>query len=118
MTDKLKQLPELAVLAALTLAGLIFFMATDPGKLPPIMLMVGFAILGGIIYSGLRLAGRLSGLQERFGRERYGLLLFAATALPVILIAMQSLGQLTARDTVTFAVLFLAGCLYISRSPA
>lgn len=118
MPDKLKQIPELTALLICMIAGLAFFMLTDPGRLAPVMLMVGYALLAGVLYSAIRLTGRLSGLQSRFGGERYKLLLIAATALPLILLAMQSLGQLTIRDTVTIVILFAAGCLYISRTAA
>jgi hypothetical protein len=115
MLSKLKQLPELAALLLLTLLGLLFFMLTNPSKLPPVALMIGFAILAGIVYSLLRLLGQVAGLHERLSEGRYRLLLGAGTALPVLLLALQSLGQLTIRDAITLVILFAAGFLYIGR---
>jgi hypothetical protein len=76
------------------------------------MLMVGFAILGGIVYCIASAHGRASGLQERLSRRKVCLALIAATA---------SAGD-PGRDAVDWPadglgygddrVLFLAGCLY------
>jgi hypothetical protein len=115
MLDKLKQLPELAALPLLIIVGLLFFASTNPANLPPAALMVGFLFLAGVMYCLVRLVTRLSGLQDRLSKGKYNALLVTMTALPVILVAMQSIGQLTVRDAVTIGVLFLVFGFYISR---
>jgi hypothetical protein len=111
----LKRLPELAVLLALCLCAVTFFAVTNPKNVPPIVLVAGFVLLLGIWYCLLRLAMRLSGAQERLTGGQYNGLLLGLTIVPIMLLALQSIGQLTARDVVTLSVLFAAGYFYVSR---
>lgn len=115
MLQTLKSLPELAALALLIVLGLVFFSITDPAELPPAALMLGFAILTGIVYSIVRLVAKATGMRRRVTKVQYDGLVAGATVLPIMLLALQSLGQLTARDTITLLVLTVAGYFYISR---
>jgi hypothetical protein len=117
-SQMLKKWPELSMLGGFGLAALILFSLTNPGHVPPAVLVVGFFVLFGIFYSGLRLIGRVTGLQGRLRRLQYNALLIGGAALPVILLALQSIGQLTIRDAVTLVIIFVAGYFYISRQQA
>lgn len=115
MLQILKKLPELAALLLFIAVGLVFFASTDPKNLPPAALIFGFIILTGIMYCAARLVARLSGLRARVSKGQYSGILTGATVLPVAVLALQSLGQLTLRDVITLGVLSVAGYLYISR---
>jgi hypothetical protein len=111
----LRQVPELAALGLFLLLGLILFTVTNPSHVPPAVLMAGFFILFGIFYSALRLLGRSMGFKERLKPVQYNGLILGCAALPVMLLALQSIGQLTVRDTVTLVIIFAAGYFYVSR---
>lgn len=100
------------------LLGMIFFSITNPKNVPPVVLVVGFLLLTGIIYSFLRLIAKLFSLKERLTVGQYKGLLIGGTALPVMMLALQSIGQLTVRDSITLVILFIAGYFYISRISA
>jgi hypothetical protein len=115
MLQTFKKLPELASLLLFIVVGLGFFALTNPKNLPPAVLIFGFVILLGIMYSLASLIARAAGLKERVSKGQYNGILTGATVLPVALLALQSLGQLTIRDIVTLGVLSVAAYLYISR---
>jgi predicted membrane channel-forming protein YqfA (hemolysin III family) len=114
--DIFKRLPELAILGACLAASIIFFSAVNPQNVPPALLMVGFVLVVGILYSCLKLLARALRLQDRLRPGQYKGFLFTGTVLPVLLLALQSLGQLTVRDVVTLVLLFAIGFFYISRA--
>jgi hypothetical protein len=114
----LKKWPELSMLGGFCLIALILFTVTNPSHVPPAVLVVGFMVLFGIFFSGFRLIGRISGLKARLRPLQYNGLIIGAAALPVMLLALQSIGQLTIRDTFTLAIIFVAGYFYISRQQA
>lgn len=114
----LKKWPDLSLLIGFCVLALILFTVTNPSHVPPAVLVLGFFVLFGIFYSGFRLIGRVTGLKERLSRLQYNGLLIGVAALPVMLLALQSIGQLTIRDTITLAIIFVAGYFYISRQQA
>lgn len=109
---------------ALTVVGLwasllLFLVLTAPPELPAVFFVVPFLLL----YAGLsrlwRMVVRLrlgeeaaeaEGLPER--RLRAG---NAVSALLVLLLVLQSLGQLTWRDVLTLALIFAVGYFYLVR---
>lgn len=115
MSLELRKFTERNVLAVLSIVALLFFLCTDPAHVPPVVLMVAFALLLAITYCLVRLACRALRLQDRLSASQYGGVVFTATVLPVLIIAMQSLGQLSLRDGVTIALLFGIGFFYASR---
>jgi hypothetical protein len=115
LPNRFRQLPELAILAATILFGLVFFSLTDPKTLPPALLIVGFIILMVGIYCVLRLLAKALGLRGRLKSFQYHSLLIGGTLLPVMLLALQSIGQLMPRDILTLVILFAAGYFYLSR---
>jgi phosphate/sulfate permease len=118
MKDTFKKRPEGYVLLALSVAAIIFFSVTNPARVPPIVFMIGFGLLLGIVYCGVRLIARLGNLKARLTSAQYAGFVFSATVVPVLLIALQSLGQLTVRDAVTLLLIFGIGYFYISRMSA
>lgn len=115
MQHYFKRLPEVTVLAATILGGLIFFSVVSPQNSPPMMLVVGFLFLLVAIYCIVRLAARALHLSTRLKPVPYHGLLIGVSLLPITLLALQSIGQLTPRDVITLAILFVAGYFYVSR---
>lgn len=112
---ELIKLPEVIILSFLFAVGLAFFMLTDPRRIPPVVLILGFVLLAAMIYSFMRLVFTILGLKSRMSGKYYAGLLAASTALPVMLLMMQSIGQLTIRDVLTLLILFVVGGFYLSR---
>lgn len=96
---------------------LVFMVVCQPSQLPVIVLIVPFVLL----FTGLfSLWGLLQMLYERFitkkqGRRhrRLGAMVCGSAVLLVIL---QSLGQLTLRDAGTVAAIAVIGYLYVARN--
>ena len=91
---------------------LLILLWTDPQELPSIILILPFvlifiALLAGIV-TVLGLYGGLSGPRKL----KVGLI---GAAIPVIMLILQSLGQLTVRDVLAIFVLFGIAYFYISR---
>ncbi len=104
------------VWVGLIAAGLLFFVLTTPRSVPSLFLIVGFVVLGGMIFSATRLFLMISGLDRRLPLRQRRSLLLTLTALPVLLLGMQSIGQLTVRDILTMTGLFLIGVFYVNRA--
>jgi hypothetical protein len=79
------------------------------------MLMVAFVFIFTSFYLLARLITRTIGVDRRMGSIKYRALLLGIASLPVLVLAMQSLGQLTVRDLITLAVLYGLGYFYVSR---
>jgi len=97
-----------------SIAGLILFgilIGTNPTELPSIILMVPFTLLFTIIwclsFSNFRKRG-----MSRLRSVRLSLVL---AGLPVSLLLLQSIGQLTPRDITTILAFFALAYFYISR---
>lgn len=84
---------------------------TDPQKLPSILLIVPFFLLFTIFVTCvlfmLSMAGPLGRRQLKIGA--------IIAAVPVFLLVLQSLGQLTVRDVLTIVSLFAIAYFYLSR---
>ena len=111
----MQKVSERSVLLILMAVAILFFATTNPANVPPVVFMIGFGLLLAIMYLVVRLLARVFRLRERLSPSKYGSLVFTATVLPVLLIAMQSLGQLSLRDVITLALLFGIGFFYASR---
>jgi hypothetical protein len=95
--------------------GVLFFSLTGPRTMPSIILIAGFVVLAATIYSVLKLLLLVSGLQRRLRPSHMRGIVIAGTALPVLLLALQSIGQLTVRDFLAMSGLFVVGMFYVSR---
>jgi hypothetical protein len=88
-----------------------FVLTTRPSDLPAPLLVVPFLLL----FLGLLLVSYvlLNGLRVMKGRSLQFALLVAG--FPTVLLALQSVGQLSWRDLITITVLFGVGYVYLSR---
>lgn len=90
---------------------LLLLLTTDPQKIPSIVLVVPFVLLFIALASGLTFVLGLFGMSLRT-RLRFGLL---AGAVPIVLLVLQSLGQLTLRDVLVISAFFVVAYFYMSR---
>lgn len=118
MHDLFVKLNDKKITAGLFIVTVLFFAVTNPAKLPPIVLMIGFGLILATLYGIVRLLLVMVGVKQRLKPQHYSLLVFSLTVLPVLLIALQSLGQLTLRDGATLLLLFIIGFFYVSRTTA
>lgn len=91
----------------------------QPGKLPVVLLVVPFLLLFMALYSSWKVGLALciwykTGVSQP-GQRRLGAVISGGV---VILLILQSLGQLTIRDVVTLVAIGTIGYLYIMRSRA
>jgi uncharacterized membrane protein len=93
---------------------LLLFMTTDPNRVPSFMLIVPFLLLFAsfllVTSTLLQRQGMSSARSLRLG--------VVFVAIPLILLVLQSIGQLTVRDVLTVAILFSLSYFYVSRSAA
>lgn len=90
---------------------LILFIGTDPNKVPSFILVLPFILLFALLFLLISLFLQEKGV-SRAKSVRIGML-FAA--IPLILLVLQSIGQLTIKDVLTIAALFAVSYFYISR---
>jgi hypothetical protein len=114
-------LKQQATRTAATWGGLsLFMMLSRPDKLPVIGLIVPFVLLFLALYSSWRLLGLLKArytteVGELRGRPRLGTAICLSL---VLLLVLQSLGQLTVKDVVTVGAIAVLGYLYLMRNHA
>jgi hypothetical protein len=86
--------------------------ATQPTKLPSFVLIVPFLLMFCALALGISLiiAWRSSKLTAK--NVRIGAL---GAALPILLLVLQSIGQLTVRDVLIIVVLFVLAYFYVAR---
>lgn len=93
---------------------LVLLFTTDPSRVPSIILFLPFLLLfGGLMTVILYLLG-LKGLTGRKAMKVAGL----CAGVPLSLLVLQSIGQLTLRDVLVITALFVVSYFYILRSPA
>lgn len=95
---------------------LVLMITTKPASLPVVVLMLPFIVLFLALISSWRLlrslGGRNIGRKEHPRGERLG---FVVCLSLVLLLVLQSLGQLTLRDGITVIALAFIGYLYMLR---
>lgn len=89
----------------------IFLASTNPGSVASIFLVVPFVLIFLIIWFGLFVSA--DRWQSFSGKIRLATL---GAAMPTLLLVMQSLGQLTVRDTLTVMLLLGVGYFYALRA--
>ncbi len=102
------------VITILVIAGAVFLtmlMATDPAKLSSLALIVPFLLLFTVLWCGAFLLLRAS----HVSRARSVRLSFVGAGLPIGLMLLQSIGQLTFRDVITILMFFAVAYFYIDR---
>lgn len=96
---------------SLTLLLLLFF-GFDPNKLPSLLLILPFMLLFVVLLCTIRFL-----LQKRgTSYARSTKIAILCTAIPILLLVLQSIGQLTVRDLLTLGVLFGLSFFYITRA--
>lgn len=93
---------------------LVLFLSTDASKVPSPVLILPFIMLFIGISGMTAILLHLQGV-SRSRSWRVGLVI---AAVPLILLILQSIGQLTVRDLLTIAVLLAVSYFYVSRSTA
>ena len=106
----MKLTAKVAVLSSLMLLGI--FLLTDPQQLPSVFLIAPFVLLFISFFSFVVfLLGTLSRITKPTGLK----IGFTLAFLPVILLVLQSLGQLTIKDLLAIFALFGVAYFYIAR---
>jgi len=91
---------------------LLLFITTDPTKVPSFILVLPFILIFVVLVCALVLGLRWRGMSTTRSL-RVGAL---SAAVPLTLLVLQSIGQLTVRDLLTIAALFLLSYFYIART--
>lgn len=94
---------------------LLFFMITAPKSVPSIMLIIGFVVLAVLFWNLLKIVFITTGLQVHMPAKRRRAVLLIATSLPILLLILQSIGQLTLRDVLTIGGVCIIGAFYVGR---
>jgi hypothetical protein len=90
---------------------LLLLFTTDPQKLPSAVLVIPFMLLFVVIASGVPAVLRVYGLAG----QRLAKIGATVAVMPVLLLVLQSLGQLTVRDALAMFVLFSVAYFYMTR---
>jgi hypothetical protein len=85
---------------------------TDPRRMPSFMLIVPFVGLFMLLIGGISFVLRRRGLSRSKSIRMASFL----AGLPIILLVLQSIGQLTPRDVITILALFVISYFYVSRA--
>lgn len=93
--------------------SLLFFSLVSPTAVPLVMLIVGFVMLGALFYAIWQLLLLASGLTPKLTTVQRRVIIVLGVFLPLLLIMLQSLGQLTVRDVLTLSGVFVVGAFYI-----
>jgi len=98
------------------LAGIMF--GTNPEHVPPYVSIAIFVLLYGVlvavvffVFKLVRFLGAFRWTESQMWR--YALI---AASLPVVLLLLQSIGQLTVRDVLLAVIFFIIVVLYVRRS--
>lgn len=103
--------PGIKTAVACSLILLVYLLSMNPGELPSVLLIVPFALLFIVIFL---VVASIVGHYGVTGPKRIRLSVVIAIA-PALLLVLQSLGQLTVRDTVAMFALFGVTYFYIVR---
>jgi hypothetical protein len=90
---------------------LLILLTTNPKHLPSTFLIIPFALVFAILSAAVAFVVKYFGASKTTG-IKVGL---ASASMPVLLLVMKSLGQLTIRDVLSLVVLFVVAYFYTSR---
>ena len=99
-------------------ASLLFFNLIPPAMSTQVRLvtvLIGFVMLALLFYGIVKLILLASGLQNRLRPLQRRAIILLGVCLPLLLIMLQSIGQLTLRDTLTMSGVFAVGVFYVLR---
>ncbi|HEX8226246.1 MAG TPA: hypothetical protein VF572_00065 [Candidatus Saccharimonadales bacterium] len=100
---------------AAILTSVAYFSLTTPRSVQSVLLIVGFILLGLTLYGILTIILTVTGLHGRLSVRNRRSILITGTVFPVLLLMLQSIGQLTVRDILTLSGVFLIGIFYTGR---
>lgn len=98
--------------AACFVTLLILFFITDPNKVPSFVLVLPFLLLFLVIFLLISHILEKKGLPDR---KRLKIAALGA-GMPLVLLVLQSIGQLTVKDVLVLSVLFVLSYFYIVRN--
>lgn len=101
---------------ALLIAGLLFLLGTSPDKLPLLLLLVPYVITFLAILVLGRISFRITGFYDQLSSYKRNIILGTMAALPVLLLLLQSLRQLTIRDVLLVIALGVGLAFYLLRA--
>jgi hypothetical protein len=100
----------------MTLGIIVLFLTTEPTKLPAAVLTLPFLVLFATIFAiSWMVMVRIAHKEQVVPQRRIIAFALLYASLPTLLLLLQSIGQLTIRDTVTLFVLFGVLYFYIAR---
>lgn len=111
-----KRLARSCVLLGGIIICLLFFSLTNPKSVASVQLIVGFAVLAALCFCVWQLLLTVNSVRARLPRAHRRSIILAGTILPILLLMLQSIGQLTMRDVLTLVGLFLLGAFYVARA--
>lgn len=94
------------------LALLILFFGIDPNKMPSFLLVLPFVLLFALLLAGIMFVLEKRGV----GSKKSMKIAVLCASLPILLLVLQSIGQLTLRDVFTVVLLFVLSYFYILRA--
>jgi hypothetical protein len=103
---------RLAVISGVSVGLLgILFLTTDPQHVPSFLLIIPFILLAILLFGIIRLVLYFFTVSNTKSRQ----IAVIGSAIPTLLLGLQSIGQLTVRDAGTIALLTGLSYFYISR---
>ncbi len=113
----MKTIRKGAIVIILFILGLMLFTLTNPQSAPAVILVVPFILLYVLfLYTfNVILKRNIKSLSTRENRRKRVSIAAIIAALPVMLLALQSIGQLTTRDVITIVILITVLGFYITR---
>jgi Mn2+/Fe2+ NRAMP family transporter len=96
------------------LALLVLFFGLDPNKVLSFVLVLPFILLFALLFVGISFVLETRGMGNRKSMKIAAL----CASLPILLLVLQSIGQLTVRDVLTVVLLFALSYFYILRATA
>jgi hypothetical protein len=111
---KLLQIPHFRLIGSILVINLVFFAFTNPVKANSALLGMGFVLLTADVYIVVRaiIWGCNTLLGHRSKVETRSAALISATI--VLLVALQSVGELSAKDAIAIIIIALVSLFYIS----
>jgi hypothetical protein len=99
------------IIASASILLLILCMTTDPKNAPSVVLIIPFILLLIILTVGIQLLLRY----KKWPRSKIWRVSFGAACVPLALLILQSIGQLTLRDALTLIAFFFLAYFYAGR---
>lgn len=106
---------KIVMMAGLIAIDILFFGFTDPTRVSSWLLIVGFMLIVATLYVGLRLVLSIGGVYYPWFRHQRRPVAYL-TGLLAAMLALQSIGQLSLRDSVVLLVISAVLAVYYGYS--